>query len=478
MSQNEEQIQDTNNDHSLAADTEMHEVAEVTSLESSLPPDLYIAKLQCEESTSSLKRRSVLFSERYSHSGSFEDSPSLPDSPPPGPLISPWMSVPTDASSPRYSWVFSLDDSEGINVSNLSNNPPEWPLSSPPGKPLSPRASSNFVSTDPLNLIPGSSMPLSTLLTQLPLAEIVVHESDEPAEDTVNESEKRETKDEKHVADDAKYQPESVAKIDSLPLESNVGLSEDVMSQTISEDHLPRLDINVNRDSDEQQLTTYSSPMTENSAFNVHSAIANFMKSSTLTGSSGYHSDSVIQGPDFQSSKRRESSSTAPTEISNTSDETHVISHGKFYKSNSANSLVCVLICTCMHKIMYFTQNTLTTESEEDTSTNIISVADLHLSKNKTVSDSTVSSTTENKHVVKAGFVILYTYLLLCFFVYVHVCLCVYALRMGNYLVLLENGMFVSNALKFNQNSISYLQRHSNRSVLVLRHLLAGHTRC
>ena len=348
MSQNEEQIQDTNNnDHSLAADTKMHEVAEVTSLESSLPPDLYIAKLQCEESTSSLKRRSVLFSERYSHSGSFEDSPSLPDSPPPGPLISPWMSVPTDASSPRYSWVFSLDDSEGINVSNLSNNPPEWPLSSPPGKPLSPRTSSNFVSTDSLNLIPGSTMPLSTLLTQLPLAEIVVHESDEPAEDTVNESEKNETKDEKHVADNAKYQPESAAKIDSLPSESNVGLSEDVISQTISEDHLPRLDINVNRDSDEQQLTTYSSPMTESLASNVHSAIANFMKSSTLTGSSGYHSDSVIQGPDFQSSKRRESSSTAPTEISNTSDETHVISHGKFYKSNSANSLVCVFAHVC-----------------------------------------------------------------------------------------------------------------------------------
>ena len=74
---------------------------------------------------------------------------------------------------------------------------------------------------------------------------------------------------------------------------------------------------------------------------------------------------------------------------------------------------------------MYFTQNTLTTESEEDTSTNVISVADLHLSKNKTVSDSTVSSTTENKHVVKAGFVILYTYLLLCFLC-ACLCACVY----------------------------------------------------
>lgn len=52
---------------------------------------------------------------------------------------------------------------------------------------------------------------------------------------------------------------------------------------------------------------------------------------------------------------------------------------------------------------MYFTQNTLTTESEEDTSTNVVSVADLHLSNDKGVSDSTVSSTTENKHVVKAG---------------------------------------------------------------------------
>ena len=345
MSQNEEQIPDANNnENSPAGATEKRdEVAEVTSLELSLPPDLYIARLQREESASSLKRRSVLFSERYSHSGSFEDSPSLPDSPPPGPLISPWMNVSTDASSPRYSWIFSPDGAEGINVTNLSNDPPELPLSSPPGKTLSPRTSSNFISMDSLNLVPGSNMPLSTLLTKLPLAEIVVHESDEPTEDTVNESKKSKTNDEKHVAENTSYQPELATNIDDLPSGGDVGLK-DSRSQTIAEDHSPRLGITVNGDGDKKQLTTYDSPMIESLGSDMHSTVANFMKSSTLTGSSGYHSDSVVMGPDFQLTKRRESSSTAPTEISNTSDETHVVGHGKLFKSSSANSLVCMYV--------------------------------------------------------------------------------------------------------------------------------------
>lgn len=357
MSHNEGQIQDTNyNEHGPPSAEKHDEVAEVTSLELSLPPDLYIARLQCEESASSLKRRSVLFSERYSHSGSFEDSPSLPDSPPPGPLISPWMNISTDASSPRYSWIFSPDGAEGINVTNLSNDPPELPLSSPPGKTLSPRASSNFISTDPLNLIPGSNMPLSTLLTQLPLAEIVVHESDEPAEDTVDESEKIKTNDKKHVAEYASYQPEPATNIDDLPSENDVGIK-DSRSQTITEDHSPRLGISIDGDSDKKQLTTYDSLIIESLASDMHSTMANFMKSSMLTGSSGYHSDSVVHGPDFQSSKRRESSSTAPTEMSNTSDETHVIGPGKFYKSSSANSLVCM--CLHMHTKLCILHRTL-----------------------------------------------------------------------------------------------------------------------
>ena len=67
---------------------------------------------------------------------------------------------------------------------------------------------------------------------------------------------------------------------------------------------------------------------------------------------------------------------------------------------------------------MYFTQNTLTTESEEDASTNVVSVADQHLSNDKVVSDSTVLSTTEKKHVVKAGCVYFPTVVCVC------VCVC------------------------------------------------------
>ena len=338
VSQNEkyeEQVQD-NSHNSARYIIENHDGVtahsnQAAAVESSLLPDVSILTLQNEESTSSFKRKSILFSEKYSQSGSFEDGPSLPSSPPPGPLMSPCMSVSSGTSSPRYSWLFSPSGTEGINVTNLSVDPPELPLSSPPGKPLSPRTSNNFVNTDSLHLIPGSRMPLSTLLTRLPLAEIVMHESDEPTDGTVNEGQTN------NITDDANHKTESITKTCSE-------------SQATS-NKSPKLKTKDAKDSDvdtkdserivkdKEQLTDYSNELTGSLASDMHSTIESFMKPSTFTGSSGYHSDPVAQSLDcFQPSKKRESSSTAPTEISNTSDETHVV--GKLNKSNSANSLV------------------------------------------------------------------------------------------------------------------------------------------
>lgn len=345
-------------DHnSTVAINEMPTHNQATSVESFLPPDIFIARLQNEESSSSFKRKSILFSEKYHHSGSFEESPSLPSSPPPGPLISPYTSASPDTSSPRYSWLFSSNGAEGINVTNLSIDPPELPLSLPPGKPLSPRTS-NFVNTDPLtlNLIRGSNTPLSTLLMQLPLAEIVTYESDEPTEAAINEPETSQNKNEKHFVDNASHETESFININNSPSEKEINkdqkLLQGIQSQDTS-DHSPRLetkDINVNKDSDKKQLTNTSNPLTENF---IHLPIESSMRSSTFVGSSGYHSDTVVQSLDyFQPSKRRESSSTAPTEISNTSDETHVV--GNLIKSNSVNSLVCINFYTCIQEIYIF----------------------------------------------------------------------------------------------------------------------------
>ena len=324
-----------------------------------LPPDVYIAGLPNEESTSSFKRRSILFTDNYSQSGSFDEGPSLPNNPPPGPFISPRTSTSPDRLSLKYSWVFSLNNAEGINLNNLSVYPPELPLSLPPGKPLSPRTSTAVINTDLPNLIPGSNMYLPTLLSQLPLAEIVVSESDEPNEGTVNET--SQIKSEEHLVNKTNYEAKSIVKPSSSPSNTdfNKGSNDQTPPKNLkshdTSNHSPRLklkDKNFNKvgdhdikgelhTKDKKQLMRSSSLSTENLASDMNSSIGRFTKSSTFIRGSGYNSDPVVQSLGyFQASKRWESSSTAPTEISNTSDETHVV--GNLYKSNSANSLVCL----------------------------------------------------------------------------------------------------------------------------------------
>ena len=380
---------------------------QVTSGESFLLPDVYVADLHNDESDTSFRRKSILFSEKC---GSFEEGPSSPHSPPPEPLISSSMITSSDISSPRYSWLFSPN---GSGFSNLNIDPPNLPLSSPPGKPLSPRASTTLI---PLNLVPESNMHLSMLLSELPLAEIVMHELDEPTEGTMNESETSQNKDDKHFVGDTNCETESFASRHTSPTKSD--FSKDQMQMT--SDHSPRLimkDLSVNKDSatgletecqhltkDNKQLTNHSSPLRENLVSDMHLTIESYVGSSIFTGSSGYHSDPTVQNLSyFQPPKRRESSSTAPTEVSNTSDETHAV--GNICNSISTNSLVC--FCTCIQEITYFLQNTLTTESEEDTisRSTIANRTDLPAGNNRTFSNSTISRAVESKHVAKAGFV-------------------------------------------------------------------------
>lgn len=350
----EEQMQNTVNHSTTVMAVEKNDKESVhdqpTSGEIFLPPDIYITGLENEENASLFKRKSILFSENHNQYGSL-DGPSLPSSPSPGSLISPCMINSQSISSPRYSWLFSPSSTDGIDVSNINVDLPEFPLSSPPGKPLSPRTSTAFINADQLNLIPGPNMPLSTLLRQLPLAEIFTHESDEPNEGSVNESETNCIENEKQSVDSTNRNTVT------LPSESDLGkgntdqtLPKDVTSHVTS-DHLPRLEPRDNTDNglytkDEHNIKqlTESSSLADNMASGVHPAIESFVKSSTFTGSSGYNSDPVQSLSYFQSSKRRESSSTAPTEISNTSDEPHV---ANLCKSNSGNSLVCTCVCLC-----------------------------------------------------------------------------------------------------------------------------------
>lgn len=371
MSQNEEQVQESRYHSTSIIAVEKHEKLDeepahnqATSVEMFLPPDVYIAGLQNEESTSLFKRKSIFFTDYYSQFGSFDEAPSLSNYYLPGDLISPCTNTSPGSASPRYSRVFSLNSAEGINVSNLSVDPPALPLSSPPGKPLSPRTSTTVINTDSLNFIPGSNMHLSTILSQLPLAEIVLPESDESNEGTVNESETSQIKNEKCSVDNSNYGIKSVAKPDESHSKSDLNKGNDDQTPPHAAlDHLPMLELkdkNFNRVSDDdiegecvtkdkKQLINNSSLSTENLVSDMH---LSFMRSSTFIGSSGYNSDPVVQSLGyFQPSKRQESSSTALTEISNTSDETHVV--GNLYKSNSANSLVCHCTDFCK-KIMYF----------------------------------------------------------------------------------------------------------------------------
>ena len=338
---------------SAAAIEEPDEVfahSQVTSGELFLPPDVYAAGLHNKESDTSFKRKSILFSEKCDQ---FEAGPSSPHSLPP--LNSSYMITSSDVSSPRYSWLFSPN---GSGFSNLNIDPPNLPLSSPPGKPLSPRTSTVIINADPLNLVPESNMYLSTLLSELPLAEIVMHELGEPTEGTVNESETSQNKNDKHIVADPHNSP---TKSDLC--NDQVPFNDDELQTT--SDLSPRLkmkDVNVNKDGgleaecedhtkDDKQLTSHSNPLRENLASDVHSTMERYVGSSTITGNSGYNSDPMVQSLSyFQPPKRRESSSTAPTEISNTSDEAHV---RNIHNSISTNSLVRMYMSLYMHTKIY-----------------------------------------------------------------------------------------------------------------------------
>ena len=315
--------------------------SQVNSGELFLLPDIYIPSVHNDERDASFKRKSILFSEKDDQFSSFEEGQSSSHNPPPGPSC---MVTSSAFSSPRYSWLFSPN---GSGISNLNIDPPNFPLSSPPGKTLSPRTSTALL---PINLVPESNMHLSTLLSELPLAEIV---SGEPTEGNVNESETNQTKDDKHSVDDTNC-GESPANGHDSPVKGD--LSKDQTQMTA--DSSPRLkmeDVSVNKDSttgletecehltkENKQLTSHSSPLRENLASDMHSTIESYMGSSTVTGSSGYHSDPMVQSLTyFQPPKRRESSSTAPTEVSNTSDEVRVV--GNIHNSISTNSLVCLI---------------------------------------------------------------------------------------------------------------------------------------
>ena len=328
--------------HTSAAVTEKPDEvlahSQVNSGELFLLPDVYIPSLHNDENDASFKRKSILFSEKDNQFGSFEEGPSSSHNPPPGP---PCMVTSSAFSSPGYSWLFSPNAS---GISNLTIDPPNFPMSSPPGKPLSPRTSTVLL---PLNFVPESNMHLSTLLSELPLAEIV---SGDPTEGTVNEFETSQTKDDKHSMDDTNC-GESLANGHDSPTKGD--LSEDQTQMAIT--NSPMQDVSVNMDStgletecehltkENEQLTSHSSPLRENFPSDMHLTIESHVGSSTVIGSSGYHSDSMVQSLSyFQPPKRRESSSTAPTEVSNTSDEVRVV--GNIHNSISTNSLVCLYI--------------------------------------------------------------------------------------------------------------------------------------
>lgn len=377
--------------------------SQVNSNELFLLPDIYVPSLQNDERDASFKRKSILFSEKDNQFDSFEEGPSSSHSPPTGP---PCMVTSSAFSSPKYSWLFSPN---GSGASNLNISPPNFPLSSPPGKTLSPRTSTALL---PLNLMPESNLHLSTLLSELPLAEIV---SGEPTEGTVNESETNQTKDDKHSMGDIDHEESLANGYDST---TKGDLSKDQTQMTI--DSSPRLkmkDVSVNKDStgleaecedltkENKLLTSHSSPLRENLTSDMHSTIESYFGSSAVTGSSGYHSDPMVQSLSyFQPPKRRESSSTAPTEVSNTSDEVRVA--GNIHNSISTNSLVCLYTYVDAYKKLYFLQNTLTTESDEDTISRSTTAnkTNLPAGNNTIFSGSTVSRAVESKHVAKAGY--------------------------------------------------------------------------
>ena len=301
-----------------------------------------------DENATSFKRKSILFSEQYNQSGSFE-GPSLPSSPPPESLNSPVMITSSGVSTP---WVFPLNDSA---ASNLSIDPPHLPLSSPPGKTISPRTSTSFINAYPVNLVPDSNLHLSTLLEQLPLAEVVTPEVEKPVERTVNESKVTESQGnavtqsqtEKCFADNASREVESTANQDDSSTKKENQMPPEVARSQMVSGQSPRL--NDYKDSgletecdhpirdDDKQLTNHNKLLKD---------FASDMHTNPLTEISGYNSDSVVQRLRDFLPKMHESSSYAPTEISNTSDETpHVAVN--IHNSISTNSLVS--FCTCIH---------------------------------------------------------------------------------------------------------------------------------
>ena len=293
-----------------------------------------------DESAASFKRKSILFLEQYNQSGSFEE-PSLPSSPPPESLNSPVMITSSGVPTP---WLFSLNDSA---ASNLSIDPPHLPLSSPPGKTISPRASASFINTYPVNLVPDSNLHLSTLLEQLPLAEVVTPELEKPVEGTINESEAKQwhnkigdaatqSQNEKCFVGSVNYEVDNLLakkdlKEDQIP-------PEDVRSQMVL-GYSPRL----NDYKDSGLETECDHPSKDDKQFtNQNKLLKNFASDMH----SGYNSDSVVQRFSNFLPKMHASSSYAPTEISNTSDETPQVA-GNIHNSISTNSLAS--FCTCIH---------------------------------------------------------------------------------------------------------------------------------
>jgi len=287
--------------------------------------DEYISGVISGGNDNSVRRRSILFTEDYiSQSGSLDDGPTLPSTPPPGPLISPCLRSSAAISSPRLSWLFTSPSTpDGVSISELSLSPPELPLSPPPGKTLSPRSSSAALAA-----IPDFPQLTTIPLYKLPLAE-VVRELDEPIENTADDSNTSQT-----VSDnDEKIKTNSEA--DNIPPESYVAEEKDMdnyeaphRSSTFTrQDALHVLDSGVDTEAENNEkkpLSKVSSPSDLES--DIQSTIESFMTTSTLAAS-------------LDQPKRRESSSTAPTEISYTSEETQ---HAKniIPRSNSTNSLV------------------------------------------------------------------------------------------------------------------------------------------
>jgi len=284
--------------------------------------------------SNSVRRRSILFTEDYiSQSASFDDGPTLPSTPPPGPPISPRLRSSAAISSPRLSWLFtSTSTPEGVSISELSLSPPDLPLSPPPGKILSPRSSSAAL------VIPDFPQLTTIPLYKLPLAE-VVREYDEPIENTADNSNLSPTVSET----DEKTKENSESKADNMTPPSKAAEETDTnnskvpcRSDTLTrQDAVHVLDSGVDTEAEnteKKHLSKAKSPSDLES--DIQSTIESFMTTSTLAAS-------------LNQPKRRESSSTAPTEISNTSEETQ---HAKnsIPRSNSTNSLVSSSFCCRM----------------------------------------------------------------------------------------------------------------------------------